>query len=102
MRPAVAPICSWVEVATRRSRRPSLPIGTTTRGATSAAASVSTGSIQSMAATRAMTVPTSRRSTVESRVRSSFTKVKSVVKRCVREAGLSRPSWARSASMRWP
>ena len=70
-------------------------------GPTTAATRVRTGSIHSIAAISATIVATSRRNTVESRVSASLMKAKSVVKRCVSAAGLSRPSWARSASIRW-
>jgi hypothetical protein len=49
-----------------------------------------------------MIVVTSRRKTVDSRVSASLMNRKSVVKRWVRAAGLSRETWARSASIRWP
>ena len=48
------------------------------------------------------TVAISRRNTVDSRVSASLMKPKSVVKRCVSAAGVSRMIWARSASIRWP
>ena len=63
---------------------------------------VRTGSIHSIAAIRAMIVVISRRNTVERRVSASRMKAKSVVKRWVSAAGLSRPIWARSASIMWP
>ena len=50
----------------------------------------------------AMIVATSRRNTVERRVSASLMNRKSVVKRWVSAAGLSRPTCARSASIRWP
>ncbi|MNL79513.1 hypothetical protein D3C87_2061350 [compost metagenome] len=57
-------------------------------------------SIQNSAPISAIAVTTSRMAMLTMRVRASFTKVKSVVKRCVSEAGFSFWSWARSASIR--
>ena len=82
-RPAMAPICSCVEAATRRSLRPIRAIGWAMSGAVTAATSVRTGSIQSIAATRATRVAISRSETVDRRVRASLMKAKSVVKRWV-------------------
>ena len=98
----MAPICSCVEVETRRSFLPIRPIGPATKGTVTPATRVRIGSIQSSAATSPASMAMSRSSTVEMRVNASLMKAKSVVKRCVRAAGLSRPSWARSASIRWP
>ncbi len=97
----MAPICSWVEVETRRSFRPIRPIGPATNGTVTPATRVSTGSIQISAATSPISIAMSRRRTVEMRVSASLMKAKSVVKRWVSAAGLSRPSWARSESIRW-
>jgi hypothetical protein len=92
MNAAMAPICSWVDVATRLSFWPMRPMGCAMKGTVTAAPSVSTGSIHTMATTSAAMVATSRRNTVESRVSASLMNAKSVVKRWVRLAALSRPS----------
>ena len=85
----------------RRSFRPILPIGCATIGATSMTMSVICQSIQNIAPTRASAVSTSRTAMLISLVSASLTKVKSVVKRWVSEAGFSRCNCARSARIRW-
>ena len=98
----------WRRPAPASSSRPAAasgrpaPIGWAANGVTTAATRVRTGSIQSIARTSAERVASSRRNTVDRRVSASRMNTKSVVKRCVRAAGLSRPSWARSASIRCP
>ena len=96
------PVCSCWELAMRRSFLPIRPIGWAMTGAISSTISVICQSIQNSAPISATAVTTSRIAMLTIRVSASLTKVKSVVKRWVSEAGFSLWSWARSASIRWP